>query len=662
MTEKYYQLGTHTTEQWREIHDELGQDGIGTVSRCISCIDDKKHSPTRGTYLLTDDEAETLKLDPRIKFIQTDPEYYPDDYYIPEDELKMDLLVDRYASAVKNYHFWANSGAIRGDFDEGATGLNRASSQLLRLQQKENPWVASGSSTTVIEEIPAQRYTGKDVDVICADNGTWIGHTEFINRNVTNAVNPENYIGGNPLPGNGYCDVLDVILDGPYYLDPDWFNADAGNRLTTRWDGTIVPTELAARNWWASASNRSAGFDFGNISISVGYTRDAQHGSNTTFPTTASADHGTQCASLIYGRTHGWAYNANKWHLNLYGSGSNAISTGFDVQKIFHQYKPVNPTYGNKNPTISSNSWGYRASKSGSYYYWRENAPQSYNGTSAEPEFIRYMGASGDLGRWSSEHFPHSEVIAGEELVNAGVIFVAAAGNSSQQQVSPDHPNFNNFIAPTNTADVDDYSYSEFGRATKGTTNRRGFPNHIGQTESYEYPAISVGALDDDFGSYSGNIKERKVNYSNMGNSIDVYAPADGTLAATVDTYGTDVARYDNTYTGSTLTSRDTRFSGTSAACPVACGIISTWFEVNRTWTYTDVRNHIENNLENQNPNKFYIGTEATDPEGDEWSDRNIIQSSFAKVVYEVPLRNLRNFRKSGAFKITGGLTVRFKG
>ena len=35
------------------------------------------------------------------------------------------------------------------------------------------------------------------------------------------------------------------------------------------------------------------------------------------------------------------------------------VEKSFDVQ-IFHQIKPVNQTYGNKNPTITSNSFGYR--------------------------------------------------------------------------------------------------------------------------------------------------------------------------------------------------------------------------------------------------------------------------------------------------------------
>ena len=42
-------------------------------------------------------------------------------------------------------------------------------------------------------------------------------------------------------------------------------------------------------------------------------------------------------------------------------------------------------------------------------------------------------------------------------------------------------------------------------------------------------PTINVGALDDQYAS--GN-KERKVNYSDMGNMIDLFISADGSLAA----------------------------------------------------------------------------------------------------------------------------------
>jgi hypothetical protein len=67
--------------------------------------------------------------------------------------------------------------------------------------------------------------------------------------------------------------------------------------------------------------------------------------------------------------------------------------------------------------------------------------------------------------------------------------------------------------------------------------------------------------------------KEAKVSYSDRGNSIDVYAPADGTLAANRG-YSPSWSRPD-TYSGFSYnsgTATDAAFSGTSAACPVAAG------------------------------------------------------------------------------------------
>ena len=962
---RYYELATHNEAQFDELFLEI----TGTASspntipdRAVENTEYFQHSPVRGEFLLADDEAENLKTDARIKYIQLSPDKYPDIFNATEDDLRADVTgnaYERYSSSIKNYQFWANNGAISSGFGTGAADLNHASSQLYRMGQQRNPWIVSDtSSTTAISDTITQRGAGEDIDIICADNGTWIGHVEFINTGVTNAVNPDDYTGGNVLPGNGYCDVLDVILDGPYYIDPDWFNADndpeynngafsnvignggdffkrevtvngvrimaagnvggqtavpdafvekvarmfelftdpngtginetyqrnliknlsgdtgtyhagkptiqrvargagadytpnfltdagiiswnltglfdatvqndmvwylnstgdgygdgdidaqeviehvfhtlhmhglpaddiklypyissdwasgplyaameeaydagkwdpsgyqensddwktdadafevaakeylyllnfcmfeytslwdggslspewtddmrtqagiqsnnplgyafhntyiapviskpslttirsifqdgntpaqddpsqagasgyvvdVNNKLTTRWDGTTVPVESVARTWWSNSAQRSAAFaSAGTVTISSNYTRDRVHGSNTTHPTSATATHGTQCASLIYGRTHGWAYNANKWHLNLYGnSNAGSIERGFDIQKIFHENKPNNSRYGTKDPTISSNSWGYRANKSGTHYYFRDSGAVSYPGSVDEPEFLKYMGIDGDSGRWKSEFYDNSLTQAGEELVNSGVIFVVAAGNSGQMQVNPSHPNYDNRIANNNTDSFYNTTYSSFGYSVTGSTNRRGFPQHIGKSESQSsqgdtvnFPAINVGALDDTF--QTGPL-ERKVNYSDMGNAIDLYAPADGTLAAAVGTYGTDVARHDDTYTDlSTADCRDTRFSGTSAACPVAAGFLATILQYNRGWTYTDVRNWITTNVQGvDSTNEFYVGTEDTTAESAGWSDRNKPQNSAddVRVLYLAP-------------------------
>jgi hypothetical protein len=377
---------------------------------------------------------------------------------------------------------------------------------------------------------------------------------------------------------------------------------------------------------------------------------------------------------LIYGRTHGWAYNANKWQLNLYGSyNPGSIEIGFDLQKVFHQYKPINPLFGTKDPTMSSNSWGYRASdKSGSYYYWRTNPAVSYGGQYSEPPFISWLGATGDGGRWKSEFYDNSMTQAGDELTQAGVIFVAAAGNSNQPQYNPDHPNYDNRIATNNTNTMyTEVGFSEFGFATTGTTNRRGFPQHIGKTEleSYfgnttiKFPAINVGALDD---ALSSDGKERKVDYSDMGTAIDIYAVADGTLAAAEGTYGIDVSRYDDSYADLTVISgcRDTRFSGTSAACPVACGFLATVMMYNRDWTYEELKDWIQNNVEIQPSSTFYEGTEITSPTAT-WSvDYNALQGGERRVLYNatVPVNTPHpsgpTMNMVGSFQIQGPITI----
>tara|TARA_B100000674_G_scaffold376311_1_gene318812 strand:+ start:1116 stop:3167 length:2052 start_codon:yes stop_codon:yes gene_type:complete len=677
MSEKYYVVTTYTKEQYDEISAEL-KSSYSTPEtipdRVVYCTDAKEHSDVRGEFSLTEDEATTLKSDDRVKVINESPNRYPETYMPPPDELKNQIwgtAKDRWDNAYNNYQTWTDvSGNIRTEFTNAEPSINRTTA-LYRMQTKQNPWKTS--STNEEDRISSkvqQQGAGENVDVICADNGTWIAHTEFINKGVNNAVNPVDYKPGNVLDRSGYCDVLDVVLDGPYYIDPDWFNANPDSRLETRWDGTVVPTESAAQAWWRDSAQRSPAFaSFGNILVSTNYTRDLVHGSPTTLA--YDADHGTQCASLIYGRTHGWAYNCNKWHLNLYGDTYNvgSFEIGFDVQKVFHQNKPVNPVFGTRDPTISSNSWGFRSStKSGSYYYFRTDGAASYGGYTSEPNFISWLGQTGDSGRWKSEMYDNSTTQAGDELTQAGVICVMAAGNSNQPQYNPDHPNYDNRISNNNTNTFYQDTFTEFGYNVTGSTNRRGFPQHIGKTESQtsqgnttvKFPAINVGCLDDDMtNSYD---QDRKVNYSDCGNAIDFFAPGDGTLAACPDaTYGTDTSRSDGEYADLSAISacRDTRFSGTSAACPVGAGLVAVVMQYNRSWTYENLRNWIQTSVEVQPSSDMYEGTEVTTAGGSWSSDYNALQGADRRVLYAatIPINTPypADFKMEGPLAITAG-------
>jgi hypothetical protein len=678
MAEKYYQLGTYTAEQWCQLHQELiSQEGSNTVpNRCVSCVDDKLHSPTRGTFLLTDQEAQFLKTDPRIKFINIDYSKYPEQFLPPPRELQMVAppLVNRYAGSVKNYREFENSNTLPATTD--ATDSNRSGYQLLRCQQKLDPWVEGALADNAVVNSNIQQYgTGKDIDVVVADEGCWLGHPEFQNNcvlssdGITPVATPSGYVGGNLLPGNGTCDVLDLVLDAPYYIDPEWFDADSDNRLSTRWDGTIVPVENVARAWWSNASQRSTKFaGAGTVSISASYTRLNVSGDNTQQPPTIppfvdEGSHGTPCGALTYGRTQGWAYNSNKWMLDLYGSYGTGIEQGYDLTKLFHQLKPKNPEYSAKDPTIMSNSYGYRANKDpgGATYYYTHRATinQSYN---VEPLFISHMGLTGDNGRWKSEMKTNSFTTALDELIDSGVIFVVASGNSNQKQVKSNHPDYNNYITTTNGGSLETSSFLEFGVEVTGTTNRRGFPQqggrYIDETGLVRYKTINIGALDDEY--VTG--LEGKVNYSDRGNDITCYAPADGTLSAN-KSYTNEGPRpdtYDNlSFNGGVA--YDTAFSGTSAACPVVCGLIATVLEHNRDWTWKQVLDWIES-LDNQDPTDFYYGVESITPQDANWTDYESLEGGDAKVIYQAkfdqrffpgPRRLINNI------KITNGLNLK---
>jgi hypothetical protein len=647
MSEKYYQVGTHTPEQWYEIHNQLmSSEGTDTVpSRCVTCVDDKPHSPTRGTFLLTDEEAEALKADPRIKWINVDFTSYPEQFKPNPEDLQATSaeLLTRWQGNVKIYREFEDSNTL--PITPDGTDINRTGYQLLRPMQKLDPWVSGALGDTSVYSSNIQQFgDARDVDVIVADDGAgWIGHPEF--QNNCTGVKPTYYTGGNRLPGNGTCDVLDLVLDAPYYLDPDYFNANPGARLTTRWDGTVVPVESVARGWWSSAANRSGTFNnlyptAGTVTVTSFYTRAYCNGSNTA--QSSVGQHCTPCMALTYGRTQGWAYNANKWVLNHYGTNGADIEPGFDLQKIFHQTKPVNPKYGTKNPTVSSNSWGYRDSKgtTNGYYHFRNDAPVQYGGTGSEPAFIDHMGTQGDSGRWKSEFKPSSLTTALDELIDIGVIFVVAAGNSNQKQVNWGHPDFDNYISATSTQTLEETTYSDIGQAVYGTTNRRGFPQMGGKTVNpgtgeVTYKTINVGALDDKFKSS----KEAKVGYSDRGEGIDVYMPADGTLAA--NRSYTPEGIYPDTYPGFTANSgsgagvaEDTGFSGTSAACPVAAGFIACLVGLNRSWTYQDVKNYFQS-LDVQSSADFYYGVESTTATSANWTDYQSIEGGDARVGYQ---------------------------
>ena len=702
--EKYYIINAISEDAFDTLHEYLiTSTSIENVpDREVICENYTLQSPTRGTYLLTDEEKAEVEQRPEVEYVNLDVARYPE-MQIPSDQLRCDIIppqVDRYDLNVpvseggppypEGIINWLQYGT---DPNELSGNNGRATSQLLRMRQKANPWAGLDKQARVYD-MPRQRGSGLHVDVVVGDNGSWIGHpeffsgddvgTSFVSNNQYPGMTPKNFVPGNVLSKrNGrdadsatapLCNVLDMVLDSPYYIDPEWFDADPDNRLETRWDGTVVPVESVARSWWGNSAQRSAKFaSIGTVTVTSNYTRDRAHGSNSVGP--GDGTHGTQCASLTFGRTHGWAYNANKWVIDAYGSSFLGFEQYFDVMKIFHTNKPINPTYGTQDPTISSNSWGFRVSTRSLGVNNFRGTDYTFTTNSNATNNYRVIRTNGD-GRVKHYPKPNSLFTASNECADSGVILVMAAGNDSQQQVLPDHPNWDNFHWDTIGATIDDTNQVELGGYFNAyaSVNRPGWPQCTGPTEDGRFKAINIGALDDDWGEGTtiGN-QDNKAYYSDCGPAVDCYAPADGTLAAAAPLDGTSIVeRFDNTYEGLTAdggSAEDTYFNGTSAACPVACGFLATVLEHNRAWDWSDVKSYIKNTIEPQDATTMFIGDDYVDPFDAGWLDTRSLAGSDSIVLYEgdytisnpslITTNRIRRVR--GPISLRGGLSIRFK-
>ncbi len=584
-TEKnVYTVGCETEEDWIYIRDALLDenwlDDEEIPTEACECVSDKKVGHTRGIFMLTDAEAEQLKQHPKVEYAHHDSSYYQDYYRPPLEERYFGLdYGQKYQWRWENRVLIERANQSQSNFypdHKTPRQINKAGWELARPAAKRDIWhylkEANGLSGDVtaysISARLARTTTGEDVDMIACDTGTWCSHPEFIN-NLPGVEYPRNYKGGNALDPNGGSAVLDLFLHGPYYIDPEWFDADPADRLTVRWDGTVIPIRYWAQKWWSDSDSRSP--QFNNVDeVSIGYSYYEQWSIGDLYGNGGASSHGTSVASQMYGRTHGWAYNANKWAIR---TDITSFDDMFDAITIFHQNKPVNPKHGNRNPTICNHSWGYVNPEMGGGYQYRSGhhwfrpssatvtttatewsiapsptswytAVQPNHSQNAKEQWFRYLGYYGYGSTFPCELLSHGDLTASTNCFNSGVIHVVAPGNSNQKMVFSDHEDYNNHFAPNRddaTRSFNSNTLTLSGKTYYRSTNRIGYPGQSGRyydEGKYKYKALIVGALSDMWGTDNGVYKEFKVDYSNMGEVVDCYCAAHDTQAATNKEFG----------------------------------------------------------------------------------------------------------------------------
>ena len=71
MASFHYQLGTFTKEQYDALEVSLcDADDSTYIARAVELTDGIIHSPTRGVFLLSEEEAAELEKDPQIHYLK----------------------------------------------------------------------------------------------------------------------------------------------------------------------------------------------------------------------------------------------------------------------------------------------------------------------------------------------------------------------------------------------------------------------------------------------------------------------------------------------------------------------------------------------------------------------------------------------------------------
>jgi subtilisin family serine protease len=439
-------------EFWSQI-ENLSQDDGFVPDRRVDILNERPGSSRSCHYALTDQEADLLRNDPRVRSVEIPPEQ--------RDDIQIGL---KYNSQIGNF--------TKTTFSTG-DNLNWG---LRRCIDYTNPY---GTGDVVIGDY---HYVndGTGVDIVIQDSGLQHEHPEF---------------------QDGENSRVQLI---------DWYSESG------------LPG-----------------------SQSVNFYRDLD-------------GHGTHVGGIAAGTTYGWAKKSRIYSLKirgLEGVGDTDPVTGlgsgiviadcFDVIKLWHMNKPIDPITGYKRPTIVNMSWGF-------FTTYQNITGGTYRGTPwidtvRKPEF-GMIGVPYTLGINAGNVRVGSVDSDVDELIAAGIIVCIAAGNSYDKIDNPGGLDYDNFYTKTSVGNV--YYH-------------RGSSPHSDD-------AIIVGSID----SVVPEDLEQKSDFSCTGPGVDIWAPGSNILSCTSNTNAFNGQSYyaDGVY-------KQVNLSGTSMASPQVAGVAALYVQ-----------------------------------------------------------------------------------
>jgi subtilisin family serine protease len=286
--------------------------------------------------------------------------------------------------------------------------------------------------------------------------------------------------------------------------------------------------------------------------------------------------HGTHCAGVAAGKTYGRAKNSRIYIMNILTLppqlGTQVgipLSDAYDCIKGWHNNKPIDPVTGYKRPTVVNLSFG-------TVFRWDRNLPWQYfyrgslidvpANTNRQTQFGLVGSGTSEATRFFAFRNDNTAVDI-QELIDAGVILVGAAANFSQTISVPGEVDYDNYIRRNQTGFLPVFHMR-------------------GPSPGADPGVICVGAIDTEVTEQG---VEKKVDFSESGPRVDIYAPGTNIVSAvsTINAYGVTAQYPSNT------NFRIASLSGTSFACPNVVGIIAQMLQRNPSLSPAQVRQQI---------------------------------------------------------------------
>jgi len=349
----------------------------------------------------------------------------------------------------------------------------------------------------------------------------------------------------------------------------------------------------------------------------------AESGVSGTMPANHYTDidgHGTHVASIMAGKTFGWAKNADIYVQTILDNDTNelSIADAFDTLLGWHNAKT------NGRPTVVNMSWGYAlylntnvspntivdnnlqvyATLTGGSY--RGDSP--YNNAPHTLTERADLVSKGVTGRNAGSGYYQIPIVMNsvdtsvEQLTDAGIIVCIAAGNNSMKQDVENGDDYNNYV-----------SYS--GLYTGNGYYHRGSSPRLGSN-----PGFNVGAIGNQSPSTT---QDEKAGYSDGGAAVNIYAAGTNIIGACSNTAPNFTGSRRVYYLNNSFWQMN--IDGTSMASPQIAGMVALLMQIHPDWTPTQVVNWFQNNA----TNKIY-----TTGNSDDYTVTNSLWGSEQRLAY----------------------------